>query len=147
MVSEFVKAACDAGFWQVSGNNIHSLPGVELVGREPRSIDIPYGLQVRAVGDVLIAYRQLVTPRADGSGFVDFAHVVVGSADDVPGIAGVLAGYRAFQRGAICTPAFDSEAMALIKRFNDHGTANALAVLTGWLAGWHHGNLSKEINL
>lgn len=76
LITEDLKAILKRNCWQLHGNNIHTLPGLEILTAGPGAWGTVYGQQVRFIGTGFVVLQQVVTPRP-GTFFVDFTFDVV----------------------------------------------------------------------
>lgn len=71
LITEDLKAILKRNGWQIEGNNVHNLPGLEIVTAGPGAWGTVYGQQVRFIGTGFVALQRIVTPRP-GTTFLDF---------------------------------------------------------------------------
>lgn len=84
MITDFVKTACAAARWQVSGNNIHRLPGVELLSTGPGCLQTVFGQSLHIVDDVFVVLALSHTVAADGR--FTWHHTEVARFDTLAGV-------------------------------------------------------------
>ncbi len=65
-----------ANHWQVSGNNIHNLPGQELLTTQPGAWGPVYGQSMHYVHPGFVVLQRITTPRP-GTPFVDYSFEVL----------------------------------------------------------------------
>lgn len=85
IMNPLIAAAVHAGY-QVSPNNIHRLPGVELFPSGPGVLEMPYGFSVHAEPDRYVVRRQVVTPLDRDSTVVVFTHPEVEAFTEFPAL-------------------------------------------------------------
>lgn len=67
-----------ANHFQVGGNNIHNLPGDELLVTGPGQFTTKFGQSVHAIGHDFFVLQVVVTPNPMDPTFLIFSHFVVG---------------------------------------------------------------------
>lgn len=77
LITDAIKALLQRNCWQVSPNNIHNLPGIELLPAGPGAWQpASFAQSVHWVGTGFVVLHRQAVPR-EGTDFLDFVHDIL----------------------------------------------------------------------
>jgi len=85
MITDALKQTLASNCWQTSPNNIHNLPGIELLTAGPGAWGPVYGQSMHYVHPGFVVLKRITTPRP-GTDFVDYSFevlLVAATSDDL----------------------------------------------------------------